>query len=254
MKDGIPMKMNKLYEIHFSPTGGTERVSKIFTKELADRLAVEAETVDLIQLIRDGGHLPEFTKEDICVISVPSFAGLVPLPAVKSLAEIKGNGARAILNVVFGNRAIDDTLLELRDILEAAGFVCAAAMETVAEHSIFRQFGAARPDAEDEAELKDFAAKAAELEAAGGEVPSDTSEPAEIEEPADTDAGSEEDFDLQPVGVEVGEKFETDAEGKIILTEDQELDLLDQSEFLTEDDSLPTPDELDEKIDFSENI
>jgi hypothetical protein len=163
MKDGIPMKMNKLYEIHFSPTGGTERVSKIFTKELADRLAVEAETVDLIQLIRDGGHLPEFTKEDICVISVPSFAGLVPLPAVKSLAEIKGNGARAILNVVFGNRAIDDTLLELRDILEAAGFVCAAAMETVAEHSIFRQFGAARPDAEDEAELKDFAAKAAEL-------------------------------------------------------------------------------------------
>ena len=98
------------------------------------------------------------------------------------------------------------------------------------------------------------AAKQAELEAAGGEVPSDTSEPTEIEEPADTDAGSEEDFDLQPVGVEVGEKFETDAEGKIILTEDQELDLLDQSEFLTEDDSLPTPDELDEKIDFSENI
>ena len=98
------------------------------------------------------------------------------------------------------------------------------------------------------------AAKQAELEAAGGEVPSDTSEPAEIEEPADTDSGSEEDFDLQPVGVEVGEKFETDAEGKIILTEDQELDLLDQSEFLTEDDSLPTPDELDEKIDFSENI
>lgn len=95
------------------------------------------------------------------------------------------------------------------------------------------------------------AAKAAELEAAGGE---DTSEPAEIEEPTDTDAGGEEDFDLQPVGVEVGEKFETDAEGKIILTEDQELDLLDQSEFLTEDDSLPTPDELDEKIDFSENI
>jgi hypothetical protein len=98
------------------------------------------------------------------------------------------------------------------------------------------------------------AAKAAELEAAGGEVPSDNSKSAEIEEPADTDAESEEDFDLQPVGVEVGEKFETDAEGKIILTEDQELDLLDQSEFLTEDDSLPTPDELDEKIDFSENI
>ena len=99
------------------------------------------------------------------------------------------------------------------------------------------------------------AAKQAELEAAGGEG-ADTSVPElpETEEPAEVETGSDEDFDLQPVGVEVGEKFETDAEGKIILTEDQELDMLDQSEFLTEDDSLPTPAELDERIDFSENI
>ena len=99
------------------------------------------------------------------------------------------------------------------------------------------------------------AAKQAELEAAGGED-ADTSVPElpETEEPAEVETGSDEDFDLQPVGIEVGEKFETDAEGKIILTEDQELDILDQSEFLTEDDSLPTPAELDERIDFSENI
>ena len=69
--------------------------------------------------------------------------------------------------------------------------------------------------------------------------------------PAEVD--NEGDFDLQPVDVEVEEKFETDEDGKIILTEDQELELLDQSEFLTETDNLPTPNELDEKIDFSEN-
>lgn len=93
------------------------------------------------------------------------------------------------------------------------------------------------------------AAKAAELEAAGG---GDTTEaPAEAPETdSETDTGGD-DFDLQPVGVEVEEKFETDENGKIILTEDQEI--LDQSDFLTETDHLPTPEELNEKIDFSEN-
>lgn len=153
----------KLYEIYFSPTGGTERVSKILTAELSAWLVLPAESVDLLAALREGSSLPEFTAGDVCLISVPSFAGRVPLPAIEKLADVKGNGAAAILNVVYGNRAIDDTLLELRDVLESSGFVCAAGMETVAEHSIFRQFGKGRPDADDEAELKDFAKKAAEL-------------------------------------------------------------------------------------------
>jgi hypothetical protein len=50
---------------------------------------------------------------------------------------------------VFGNRAIDDTLLELQDVLVASGFVCIAGMETVAEHSLMHQFGTGRPDQQD---------------------------------------------------------------------------------------------------------
>ncbi|MFR0951759.1 MAG: hypothetical protein ACLSGK_02575 [Lachnospiraceae bacterium] len=34
---------------------------------------------------------------------------------------------------------IDDTLLELQDVLEASGFVCIAGMEAVAEHSLMHQ-------------------------------------------------------------------------------------------------------------------
>ena len=66
---------------------------------------------------------------------------------------------RSILAVVFGNRAIDDTLLELQDVLEASGFVCNAGMEAVAEHSLLHQFGTGRPDSQDEKELMGFAAK-----------------------------------------------------------------------------------------------
>jgi len=54
---------------------------------------------------------------------------------------------------------IDDTLLELQDVLEASGFVCIAGMEAVAEHSLMHRFGTGRPDQQDEKELLEFAAK-----------------------------------------------------------------------------------------------
>ena len=58
-----------------------------------------------------------------------------------------------ILAAVYGNRAFEDTLLELEDTLVLAGFDCKAAVAAVAEHSIMHQFGQGRPDAEDEKRL-----------------------------------------------------------------------------------------------------
>ena len=68
-----------------------------------------------------------------------------------------GNGARAILVCVYGNRAYEDTLVELRDTASRAGFTVIAAVAAVAEHSIARQYAAGRPDADDEAVLRNFA-------------------------------------------------------------------------------------------------
>lgn len=67
--------------------------------------------------------------------------------AVTRLARMKGNGAAAVLIVVYGNRACDDTFAELQDTLEAAGFLCVAAVAAVAEHSILRQYAAGKPEA-----------------------------------------------------------------------------------------------------------
>ena len=155
--------MSKFFELYFSPTGGTLTSVKILGPKIFGALEMEPVPVNLRTLVRSGGDLPAFSSDDICLVSVPSFAGRVPLPAVNLLQQLNGNGARAILHVVYGNRAIDDTLLELRDILTERGFACAAACETVAEHSMFRQFGAGRPDAADEAEMHDFAAKIADV-------------------------------------------------------------------------------------------
>lgn len=137
------------YNMYFSPTGGTKKVADILTKNICDGY----ETIDLCK----HAVSMQLQKEDICLISVPSYGGRVPAVALERLQHISANGAKVILVCVYGNRAWEDTLTELQDTLEQQGFLCVAAVAAVAEHSIFRQFGSGRPDAEDTAQLTDFA-------------------------------------------------------------------------------------------------
>jgi ferredoxin len=60
--------------------------------------------------------------------------------------------------VVYGNREYEDALLETRDALESNGFRVIAAAAFIAEHSIVRSIAAGRPDTEDEALCRQFAA------------------------------------------------------------------------------------------------
>ena len=140
-----------LYNIYFSPTGGTKRVADI----LVANLGGACREIDICREIES----VTLQADDVCLVSVPSFAGRVPQIAVERIKKISGNGAKAILNCVYGNREWDDTLSELQDTLEACGFVCVAAVAAVAEHSIFRQFASGRPDCDDAKELAEFANK-----------------------------------------------------------------------------------------------
>ncbi|MDD3796393.1 MAG: 4Fe-4S binding protein [Lachnospiraceae bacterium] len=142
----------KIYEITFSPTGGTRRVSEILTAESA----AEIENISLLSNDMDYSTFT-FTEEDVCLIAVPSFGGRVPAAAVERIRKMKGNHARAVLLCVYGNRAYEDTLLELKDTVKEAGFLPVAAVAAVAEHSIMRQFAAGRPDEADKNILMDFA-------------------------------------------------------------------------------------------------
>ena len=141
-----------VYQIVFSPTGGTKKVSGLFT----DSFDATAIPIDLADRNLDFSTF-SFRQEDICIIAVPSYGGRVPDIAAIRLGRMKGGNARAILIAVYGNRAYDDTFTELQDILQNAGFSCIAAIAAIAEHSIMHQFAAGRPDAQDEKELAEFA-------------------------------------------------------------------------------------------------
>ena len=142
----------KVYEIVFSPTGGTRQVADC----VADALSEEKQLIDLSgRFIRFSDY--EFSEEDLCVFAVPSFGGRVPEVCCQRISEMTGRGALAVLIAVYGNRAYDDTLLELKEVVTEQGFRCIAAIGAVAEHSIMHQYGAGRPDAADREELASFA-------------------------------------------------------------------------------------------------
>lgn len=158
----------RVFDIVFSPTSGTEKVSNY----IANALEGETVAVDLT----DSGlgfRTVAMTKEDVAVIAVPSYGGRVPAVVAERLGMMRGNGAQAVLVCAYGNRAYEDTLVELEDAAKGAGFRVIAAVSAIAEHSIVRQIAAGRPDAQDAAQLTGFANQIQQKISAG-----DASEPA----------------------------------------------------------------------------
>ena len=135
------------YCITFSPTGGVNRVADILTGALHSQWI----QVDLMNEV-----ILETTENDVCLVAVPSFGGRVADLAVQRLKGITGS-AKAIAVCVYGNRAYEDTLAELQDILTEQGLRVVAAVAAVAEHSIMHSVAAGRPDETDARQLADFA-------------------------------------------------------------------------------------------------
>lgn len=131
---------------YFSPTGGTKKAAQ----HLAGALGGETVCIDLTV------HPAQAAPADAAVIAVPSFGGRVPPLAAQRIRQLQGGGTPAVLLCVYGNRAYEDTLVELHDLAVEAGFRVVAAAAAIAEHSIARQFAAGRPDAQDLDQLSAF--------------------------------------------------------------------------------------------------
>ena len=95
------------YEITFSPTGGTKKCADLLSAAWSEKTEI-----DLMDRKADFSKYT-FTEEYTCLVAVPSFGGRVPAIATERLQNMQGGGAKAILVVVYGNRAYEDTLVEL---------------------------------------------------------------------------------------------------------------------------------------------
>ena len=145
-----------IHEILFSPTGGTAGVVRALTQGFeGERRMVERRVVDLMTPAFSSEAIA-FEQTDLCIIAAPVFGGRIPPLAAERIKALRGNGARAVLVCVYGNRAYEDALLELQDVARAAGFRPFAAVTAVAAHSIMKQYAVGRPDARDKERLGSF--------------------------------------------------------------------------------------------------
>jgi len=134
--------------LYFSPTGGTAAVAE----QIAGQMGCPAE--DLTVSCPD----KTYTPEDLVFVCFPVYGGRVPSPMLERVMHLTGQQTPFVPVAVFGNRAVDDALLELQDLMRLHGFTAVAGAEMIAPHSIDTRFGKGRPDEKDLRQLHDFLA------------------------------------------------------------------------------------------------
>ena len=140
--------------LYFSPTYTTRTVVETIAKSINSTLEAAGKPAGGFKSINVTTPMmrretPSFTQDDIVVFGVPVYIGRVPNLIRDYFASIQGNGAIGIPVVVYGNRAYDDALLELKDIMHSNGFRCISAAAFIGEHSFSYTLGGGRPDADD---------------------------------------------------------------------------------------------------------
>lgn len=148
------MNFKQITGIYFSPTESTKKVVELITAEIHGN-RVSLDLTDAVSKRPDYN----FTENEAVIVGVPVYGGRVPETAVERLLKLHGRQTPAVLIVTYGNRAYEDALVELRDVLWGQGFKVAAAAAVVTEHNIIHSIASGRPDQADRDALKKFGQK-----------------------------------------------------------------------------------------------
>ena len=152
------MQINSARLIFFSPTGTTRKVIESIVQ------GVHLDTVEHVDLTSpDPNELKIYEMhEELAIIGSPVYGGRLPVDMISRLQRFKGNDTPAVIVVVYGNRAYEDALLELRDLALGLGFHPIAAGAFIGEHSYSNDvtpIAVGRPDAEDLRKAREFGEK-----------------------------------------------------------------------------------------------
>ena len=139
--------------VYFSPTGTTRTTCAQIAKGLSAKKIIHYDVT------LPGDLLATTLTEGVVIFGVPVYAGRVPEVCLQRFAAISAQRLPCILVALYGNRAFEDALVELRDVVTKQGFQVVAAAAFIGEHSYStaeRPIAAGRPDAEDLAIAEKF--------------------------------------------------------------------------------------------------
>lgn len=154
---GIATKIDSARLIYFSPTQTTKRILEGIAR------GIRAKRLDELDLTSPGANMGETVEihEALTIIGAPVYGGRLPQEAVLRLKRFRGDRAPAVIAVVYGNRAYEDALLELKDLVVEAGFTPVAGGAFLGEHSFSTKavpIAPGRPDPEDLRKAAEFGA------------------------------------------------------------------------------------------------
>lgn len=145
------MEIKRVHALVFSGAGTTTAVARRFCESFAkasNQLGMPVE-VEVDDITPAASAVPAIGANELVVVAVPSYGGRVPTPVASRLSRLGHVGAPAIMLVTYGNRAVDDTFIELADTLESKGMVPVGGAAVVAHHSLMTNVAQGRPDQDD---------------------------------------------------------------------------------------------------------
>ncbi len=156
------MEITSIHSLYFSATGTTKAVVNAIGAQLEREFGLPVE--------KHCFNLPAARQKDyyfgpgsLVICALPTYAGRLPNLLLPFLQEkVRGEGALCIPVVTFGQRSYDDSLMELRNVLEANGLRAVAGAAFACAHAFSKKLGYARPGEADLREARSFARDAAE--------------------------------------------------------------------------------------------
>lgn len=152
------MKTDSVKLMYFSPTGTTKAVAQSIAH------GFHPESLDVIDITKtDNRKQPlHVSDQDVLLVAVPVYMGRVPALATQWLETLQAKGTPTVCVVVYGNRAYEDALLELKNIVEKCGCIPVAYGAYIGEHSFSNPeepVAQGRPDAQDLKHAEKFGQK-----------------------------------------------------------------------------------------------
>lgn len=147
------MEASNVHMVYFSATYTTQKIVVAVAEQFNGKLLKH----DITQSVPSEDIV--CGENDILIIGMPVYAGRIPVQGAKAIGKLAGANTPAIIVCVYGNREYDDALLELKELVENNGFKIISAAAFVAQHSIFPQVAAHRPDTSDIELARSFGAR-----------------------------------------------------------------------------------------------
>ena len=134
--------------VYYSPTGTSRKIVEAIAE------GTNVKPVGHVNLTPPGSDSTKhvFHADELVVIAAPVYSGRVPPTAAQRLRCLSAEGSPTVLVAVYGNRAYEDALLELKGLASAQGFAAVAGAAFIGEHSYDAPetpIATGRPDAAD---------------------------------------------------------------------------------------------------------